>query len=69
MELYMKKTLHRDISTDSIVLGRKGPDSEPQPGSCGMLIDLHMAIDVGRLEPSKDWKVVRSVIYLPSHGS
>ncbi|KAJ2914091.1 hypothetical protein MD484_g6302, partial [Candolleomyces efflorescens] len=57
MELYMKQLLHRDISTENIVLGRKDPDSEPEQGCWGMLIDLHMAIDVGRPGPSKDWKI------------
>jgi serine/threonine protein kinase len=57
MELYMKGILHRDVSIANILLGKKGDGSEPPPGFCGVLIDLHMAIKVGRdiAERSADW--------------
>ncbi|KAJ2928389.1 hypothetical protein H1R20_g8696, partial [Candolleomyces eurysporus] len=58
MELYMKGTLHRDVSIDNILLGKKGDGSEPPPGFYGVLIDLHMAIKVGRdtVKRSADWR-------------
>jgi hypothetical protein len=60
MELYKKETLHRDVSIDNILLGKKADGPEPPPGFCGVLIDLHMAIKVGRntAKHSADWRSV-----------
>lgn len=72
MKLVAKGVLHRDISKDSILLGRKD-NSEPLPGYCGVLIDLHMAIKVTRdtkqKGPSVDWRTVTSIVAFPAYVS
>ncbi|KAJ2922033.1 hypothetical protein H1R20_g15067, partial [Candolleomyces eurysporus] len=48
MNLYLKKRLHRDVTIDNILLGKKADGSNPDPGYRGFLIDLYMAIKIGR---------------------
>ncbi|KAJ2914086.1 hypothetical protein MD484_g6319, partial [Candolleomyces efflorescens] len=60
MHLNSKSIVHRDVSINNIVLGRKDLDTLPEPGFWGVLIDLHMAIKSGRPsnEISIDWRTV-----------
>ena len=48
MKLYLQQILHRDITIDTILLGKKADGSPADPGYCGLLIDLYMAIRIGR---------------------
>ncbi|KAJ2928036.1 hypothetical protein H1R20_g9047, partial [Candolleomyces eurysporus] len=48
MNLYLKKKLHRDVTINNILLGKKSDGSNPDPGYRGFLIDLYMAIRIGR---------------------
>ncbi|KAJ2913150.1 hypothetical protein MD484_g7248, partial [Candolleomyces efflorescens] len=58
-ELYMKKTLHRDITLDNILLGKPGAVK----GERGMLMGLDLAIFLKRnvLEACKDWKTTTGI--------
>jgi hypothetical protein len=47
MKLYLKDMVHRNISMENIVLGRKVNNKVAQ-GHCGALIDLHLVIEVAR---------------------
>jgi hypothetical protein len=60
----MKKTLHRDITLDNILLGKPGA----QPGQRGMLMGLDMAILIKRnvAKACKDWKTVSSFALIPN---
>ncbi|KAJ2914980.1 hypothetical protein MD484_g5412, partial [Candolleomyces efflorescens] len=44
MNLYMKKILHRNITIENILIGKKADGSDADPGYRGILIDLYMAI-------------------------
>ncbi|RXW17157.1 hypothetical protein EST38_g8693 [Candolleomyces aberdarensis] len=69
-ELYLKKTLHRDITLDNILLGRR----DAQPGNKGLLMGLDMAIFNKRnaVKTSADWKtttgIYQSAIVLKNGG-
>ena len=42
--MYMKKILHRNITIENILIGKKADGSDADPGYRGILIDLYMAI-------------------------
>ncbi|RXW23299.1 hypothetical protein EST38_g2556 [Candolleomyces aberdarensis] len=48
MNLYLKQILHRDVTINNIMLGKKADGSNPDPGYRGFLIDLYMAIKIRR---------------------
>ena len=48
MKLYLQQILHRDINIDNIFLGKKADGSPADPGYRGLLIDLYLAIRIGR---------------------
>ncbi|RXW23320.1 hypothetical protein EST38_g2543 [Candolleomyces aberdarensis] len=58
MKLFAKDILHRDISMDNVLLGRKENKLEAKPGYWGVLNDLHMAIKVDRdtKQVSIEWR-------------
>ena len=60
MELYLKDMIHRNVSMENIVFGRK-IGNKYEPGYCGALIDLHLAIDVSNTRQiSADLRTVRA---------
>ncbi|RXW12605.1 hypothetical protein EST38_g13249 [Candolleomyces aberdarensis] len=66
MKLFGKDILHRDISMDTILLGRRAVNLEPRQGDCGLLSGLDMAIKVYRdtKDVSIEWRTPVSRTYL-----
>ncbi|KAJ2912013.1 hypothetical protein MD484_g8401, partial [Candolleomyces efflorescens] len=54
MNLYKTKRLHRDITIHNILIGKKADGSDADPGYCGILIDLYMAIQSERRTLSEE---------------
>ncbi|RXW15442.1 hypothetical protein EST38_g10417 [Candolleomyces aberdarensis] len=70
MNLYKTKRLHRDVTIHNVLLGKKADGSEPDPGYCGILIDLYMAIQSERKTLSAEQRMASrlflSVVILKS---